>query len=226
MEWKNGIRRWMIGRTYVNEVMEGKNTPLGWWFIQDKCKMPPLESFPNSQDKTSRRRTSLTQISLNLSRVTFLQFPYLNLHEHSTSIYSVRELKFRWENSNETHLKLPPKNKSHGRCDFTWEVWLGFFLWHLLKLHLHLLFMSHGRCDLFLYISTPYISIYTFLLCSTKKLLYFCLFFIIWTLYVSPLFYNIFLIILRRLIGRTSSALALVHSSLWWSLSLLVEMTL
>jgi len=30
MEWKNGITRLMIGRTYVNEAMEGKNTPLGW----------------------------------------------------------------------------------------------------------------------------------------------------------------------------------------------------
>ena len=29
--------------------------------------------------------------------------------------------------------------------------------------------MSHGRCDLSLYISTPYIYIYTFLLCSTKN---------------------------------------------------------
>jgi len=29
----------------------------------------------------------------------------------------------------------------------TREVWLGFFLWHLLNLHLHLLFMSHGRCS-------------------------------------------------------------------------------
>ena len=51
----------------------------------------------------------------------------------------------------------------------TREMWLGFFLCHLLKLHLHLLFMSHGRCDLSLYIGTPYIYIYTFLLCSTKN---------------------------------------------------------
>ena len=41
------------------------------------------------------------------------------------------------------------------------EVWLGFFLWHLLNLHLHFLFMSHGRYDLSLYICTSYIYIYT-----------------------------------------------------------------
>jgi len=41
--------------------------------------------------------------------VTFLKFQILNLHEHDTSIYNVRVLKFRWENSNETHLKLPQK---------------------------------------------------------------------------------------------------------------------
>ena len=58
---------------------------------------------------------------------------------------------------------------SHGRCDFTWEVWLGFFLLHLLNLHLHPIFMSHGRCDLSLYICTSYIYIYTFLLCSTPN---------------------------------------------------------
>jgi len=59
------------------------------------------------------------------------------------------------------------------RCLFlvTRKVWLGFFLWHLLNLHLHLIFMSHGRCDLSLYIDTPYIYIYTFLLWSTKKLI-------------------------------------------------------
>ena len=43
----------------------------------------------------------------------------------------------------------------------TREVWLGFFFWHLLNLHIHLLFMSHERCDLSLYISTSYIYIYT-----------------------------------------------------------------
>jgi len=41
--------------------------------------------------------------------VTFLKIQILNLHEHDTSIYSVRVLKIRWENSNETHLKLPQK---------------------------------------------------------------------------------------------------------------------
>jgi len=70
--------------------------------------MPPLESFPNSQDKTSRGETILTQISLNLSIVTFLQILNLNLHEHNTSIYSVRGLKLKWENSNEKHLNLAP----------------------------------------------------------------------------------------------------------------------
>ena len=136
-----------------------------WSKISARCRH--LRVSPNSQDKTSRRRISLTQISLNLSRVTFLQIPNLNLHEHNISIYSVRGLKFRWENSKWNSFEISTKNKSHGRCDFTWEVWLGFFLWHLLKLHLHLLFMSHGRCDLSLYISTLYIYIYTFLLCST-----------------------------------------------------------
>ena len=51
----------------------------------------------------------------------------------------------------------------------TREVWLAFFLWYLLNLHLHLLFMSHRRCALSLYIGTPYIYIYTFLLCFTKN---------------------------------------------------------
>ena len=51
----------------------------------------------------------------------------------------------------------------------TRKVWLGFFLWHLLNLHLHLLFMSHGTGNLSLYISTPYIYIYTLLLCYTKN---------------------------------------------------------
>jgi len=63
------------------------------------------------------------QISLNLSKVSFLQFLILNLHEHGTSIYSVRVLKFRWENSNETHLKLPQKT-SYIR-GVTWFLYLG-----------------------------------------------------------------------------------------------------
>jgi len=53
----------------------------------------------------------------------------------------------------------------------TRDVWLDFFLWHLLKLHLHLLFMSHGRCDLSLYIYTSYIYIYTSLYVLLKRLL-------------------------------------------------------
>jgi len=65
-------------------------------------------SSQNSQDKTSIRRTSLTQFSLNLSRVTFHQIPNLNLHDHNTSIYSVRGLKLKWEDSNEKHLNLTP----------------------------------------------------------------------------------------------------------------------
>ena len=51
----------------------------------------------------------------------------------------------------------------------TREVWLGFFLWHFLNLHLHLLFMSHGRCDLSLYICTSYIYIYTSLYVLLKN---------------------------------------------------------
>ena len=112
----------------MNEALEGKNTPVGWCLIQDKCKMPLLESFPNSQDKTSRRRLILTThnlciVTFYLCIVTFFQISNLNLHEHGTSIHSVRVLKFRWKNSNETHLKLPQKTShmegvtSHGRCD-------------------------------------------------------------------------------------------------------------
>ena len=52
----------------------------------------------------------------------------------------------------------------------TREVWLGFFFWHLLNLHIHLLFMSHGRCDLSLYICTSYIYIYTSLYVLLKIL--------------------------------------------------------
>jgi len=132
-----------VRRTYVNEAMEGKNTPLRRWLIQDKCMNDATWSSQNSQEKTSRRRTSLTQFSLNLSWVTFLQIPNLNLHEYNTSIYSVRGLKLKWENSNEKHLNLvpntchnggvtwflslaPPKTTPTPSFYVTWKVWLIF----------------------------------------------------------------------------------------------------
>jgi len=55
--------------------------------------------------------------------VTFLQIPNLNLHEHCTSIYSVKGLKLKWENSNEKHLNLAPITYHKGGV--TWFLSLG-----------------------------------------------------------------------------------------------------
>jgi len=70
--------------------------------------------------------------------VTFLQIPNMNLHEHDTSIYSVRVLNLKWENSNEKHLNLaktchkggvtwflslaPPKTTHTPSFYVTWKV--------------------------------------------------------------------------------------------------------
>ena len=66
-------------------------------------------------------------------------------------------------NSNEKHLNLEPipSHKESVTC---------FFFWHLLNLHLHLLFMLHGKCGLALYICSSYIYIYTSLYVLLKIL--------------------------------------------------------
>jgi len=64
--------------------------------------------------------------SLNLSRVSFLQFLILNLQEHGTSFYSRRGLKMKSQKSHQSLSNSAPKT-SH-KESVTW-----FLLWHLLK---------------------------------------------------------------------------------------------
>ena len=123
-----------------------------------KCKnVATWELSKHSQDETRKGETILTTHSqIEYSNFT-LKFNVF-LQEHSTSIYSVKGLKLKWENSNETHLNLAPipshkggvtwfltlePSKSTSTPSFyvTWKVWLIFVHWHPLFLYLHLLFM-------------------------------------------------------------------------------------
>ena len=59
-----------------------------------------------------------SQFSLKLSRVSLLPISILNFTRAHTSIYSVRVLENRWENSNKTHLKFPQKTSHMGGVTF------------------------------------------------------------------------------------------------------------
>jgi len=58
----NMLRKWNK-KDLCGCSMEGKNTPLGWWLIQDKRKMPPLESFPNTHKMRLVRRKQFSQLT-------------------------------------------------------------------------------------------------------------------------------------------------------------------
>jgi len=81
-----------------------------------------LELPKHSQDETRLGETILTThtkfvYSNNTSKFNLL------LHEHDISIYCVRGLKLKWENSNETHLNLAPIPSDKGGV--TWFLTLA-----------------------------------------------------------------------------------------------------
>jgi len=119
--------------------------------IQDNCLNAATWSFPITHKMRQEEGAAILTTHTNLCIVIFLKIQILNLHEHCLSIYSIRGLKMKRHNSKTRLFKIGAKT-SHMRSVTCFPTLAPP------KTTLDLLFMSHGRCDLILYISTPYFT--------------------------------------------------------------------
>jgi len=133
------------------------------WLFQDKCMNAATWSFPNTHKMRQNEGEQVSHNSLSI----WVDWPFLKfqfwIYKSMTPPFIVEE-GWKWKGKIQTqdYSNLVPKQ-------VTKEVWLDFFLWHLLKLHLHLLFMSHGKVWL-IFVHLHLLYLYLHLpLCYTKK---------------------------------------------------------
>ena len=87
--WKKKMKSW---RKLMWLKTMGVVTPLGWWKAPRWVRLPPLEDSQDPQDKTKRRRASITKKPLQFKRVTSLSISIFNfcLQKQGSSLYRNR----------------------------------------------------------------------------------------------------------------------------------------
>ena len=89
-----------------------------WWWSPKMSEGSRHLKLSKSSMRLSKQIQILHKSLSKWVEFLYINYPILNFTRAHTFIYSVRVLKNRWENSNETHLKFPQKTSHMGGVTF------------------------------------------------------------------------------------------------------------